>query len=65
MNPINPRFAEVAGQVRESDPEGVDPRSWMNRSQQQMESTVREFPGMAVVAALATGVLVGWFVKRL
>lgn len=65
MNPISPRFAEVAGQVRDTIPDDEDARNWMTRSQQQMESTVREFPGMAVVAALATGVLVGWFVKRL
>jgi ElaB/YqjD/DUF883 family membrane-anchored ribosome-binding protein len=65
MMTTDPRFAEVAGQMRSTEADEADGETWVTRSQQQMESTVREFPGMAVAAALATGVVVGWLVKRL
>ena len=44
--------------------EGVEPAGWLGRSEQQVVSKVRQFPGVAVGAALATGVMLGWLIKR-
>ncbi len=43
----------------------VERSGWLGRSEQQVVSKVRQFPGVAVGAALATGVMLGWLIKRL
>jgi hypothetical protein len=46
---------------RRSSPGGV---GWLGRSQEQVESKVRQFPVVALATALTAGALLGWLIKR-
>lgn len=38
---------------------------WFSESQSAVQSKVQQFPGIAIGAAVAAGVMIGWLVKRL
>ena len=55
---------EIPTGLETATAESTDQVGWLGRSEKQVVSQVRRFPGVAVGAALATGVMLGWLIKR-
>lgn len=58
-----PHTAELAGLPRDPQSPGAVPGP--SGVPEVVAATVSRFPGVAVGAALAAGVVLGWFVKRM
>lgn len=58
-----PHTADFAGLARDPQTSGVAPGP--SGVPTVVAATVSQFPGVAVGAALAAGVMLGWFVKRM